>query len=199
AQQVLADGSYVFDGRSSLRVTMKQIYNRKDGGASVYFGEDYGFFHSTCGSAAFCNNIGGHDTDIRLGVQISESDIFVAVSSGSFAGNGASLSSIGFGFEKLARGEKPFESTASLFYYPGSSGTYSCPVTTAPCYLTPVGSTLDYKILRYTLGGHMAITGKPFYVNFGIAGDTGSPNVTSTLSPQTFTHSGAYLGLGVKI
>ncbi|MDP9110097.1 MAG: hypothetical protein M3M96_00480, partial [Candidatus Eremiobacteraeota bacterium] len=118
SQQVEMSMDYVFDGHASLRAGMKQIYNRKDGGGSVYFGEEFGFFHSTCGSRAFCNNVGGHDSDVRLGFQVAEPDIFIAIGSGSFAGNGASFSGLGLGIEKVPRGEKPFEPYGSLFLYP---------------------------------------------------------------------------------
>lgn len=198
SQQVEMNVDYVFDGHASLRAGMKQIYNRKDGGGSVYFGEDFGFFHSTCGSRAFCNNVGGHDTDLRLGFQVAEPDIFIAIGSGNFAGNGASFSGIGFGIEKVPRGEKPFEPYASLFLYPSASGSYSCPVTTAPCYAGPVGSTTDFRIMRYSLGGHFDLKG-PFFADAGYAGDFGYPNTQSPLSPQTFTHNGLYLGLGLKL
>ena len=197
SQQVAADGSYVFDGRSSLRMTMKQIYNRKDG-SSVYFGEDFGFFHSACGASAFCNTIGGHDTDLRLGFQVAEPDVFLAVSSGNFAGNGGSLSAIGFGVEKLARGEQPMEITASFFYYPSASGTYSCPALAASCFTTPVSPNPEFQIVRYTVGAHYALGAAPFYVNFGVAGDNGKPN-GSQLQPYVFSHNGAYLGLGFKM
>lgn len=196
-QQVSADLNYVFDGHNSLRATMKQIYNRKDGG-SIYFGEDIGFFHSTCGGAAFCNNIGGNDTDLRLGLQVAQPDIFLALSDGNFKGNGGSMTGLGIGFEKLARGEHPFEVTASLFYYPSAVGTYVCPTVT-PCYITPSSAQLDFRVTRYALGGHYALSTSPFYLNFGIAGDNGSPSVAGNLTPQSFTHNGAYLGLGLKL
>lgn len=196
-QQVGMDVSYVFDGHSSLRAEMKQIYNKKDG-TSVYFGEEFGFWHSTCGSAAFCNNVGGHDTDLRLGVQVMP-DIFIAAGSGSFAGNGLSLTGLGFGVEKLARGEKPMELTASYFYYPGAVGTYSCPLRTTPCYATPVVTNPEYSVSRYAVGGNYVIQGKPFYVTFGIAGDNATQSNPTTLQPQTFTHNGAYLGLGLRM
>ncbi|GAC1659223.1 MAG: hypothetical protein NVS9B12_12110 [Vulcanimicrobiaceae bacterium] len=199
AQQVLADGSYVFDGRSSLRFTMKQIYNLKDG-TSVYFGEDFAFFHSTCGSSAFCNNVGGRDTDLRLGVQVAAPDIFLAASSGTFNGNGFSVRGLGFGVEKLARGERPLELTASFFYFPATVGTYRCPLAGAACYPAPTTTSPDYRVFKYAVGGHYALGDRPYYLNFGIAADNGSPNsAASSLQPWTFTHTGAYLGLGIKL
>lgn len=197
AQQVSIEGSYVFDGQSSLRAGMKQIYNKKDG-PSVYFGEDFGFFHSTCGSNAFCNNIGGRDSDLRLGVEVMP-DTFIALGSGTFAGNGASLTGLGIGLERLARGEKPFEITASLFWYPSENGTYSCPLKTVPCYPFATSTSIEYAVTRYALGGNYAIKDKPLYVTFGFAGDTGTPSVSSAVTPYTFSHSGAYLGLGFRM
>lgn len=196
-QQVAAEVSYVFDGHASLRAGMKQIYNKKDG-TSLYFGEDFAFFHSTCGSAAFCNNVGGHDTDLRLGVQVLP-DIFIAAGSGSFAGNGVSLTGLGLGVEKLARGERPFEWTASLFYYPGETGSYACPLKTVPCYATATTTTPEFAVTRYAIGGNVNLQGKPFYVTFGIAGDNGSRTNDPALQPQTFTHNGGYLGLGFRM
>ena len=201
AQQVTADFNYVFDGRSSLRAEMKQIYNRKDG-TSVYFGEDLAFFHSTCGSNAFCSNVGGHDTDLRLGVQIANPDIFLALSSGNFAGNGASFAGLGFGLEKVARGEAPMELTASLFYFPSATGSYACPVTGPPgfsCFTTPVSAQTDFQIVRYSLGAHYQLGDKPFFVNVGIAGDNGRPNGGNAFQPIYMSHNGAYLGLGIKM
>lgn len=200
-QQVMMSADYVFDGHASLRAGMRQIYNRKDG-TSIYFGEDFAFFHSTCGSRAFCNNVGGHDSDVRLGFQIAEPDIFLAIGSGNFAGNGASFSGIGLGVEKVPRGEKPFEPYGSVYLYPSASGSYSCPVTFAACYAFPVSATTDFRIVRYTIGGHMNIKDKPFFIDFGYAGDQGTPNTpggAGTLNPWTFSHNGLYLGAGLKM
>ena len=195
-QQVSLDGAYVFDGHASLRAGLKQVYNRKDG-TSVYFGEDFGFFHSTCGSNAFCNNIGGHDTILALGVQVAEPNIFVALSQGSFAGNGGSLTGIGLGVEKVARNEVPFEVIGSFFYYPSATGTYGCPVTATPCYATPTSTNIEYHVVHYSLGAHYAIGDKPYYLSFGIVGDNGA--AISANTPQTLNHNGAYVGFGLHM
>lgn len=194
AQQVSIEGAYVFDGKNSTYVGLKQIYNKQDQ-PSIYFGEEFSFFNSPCDKAAYCTNVGGRGTDLRLGVEIAK-DIFFGAGLGSFSGRGFSGSGIGIGVEKLSRGTDPFEWVGSFFYYPSVPGTYACPVPTG-CFAPGVTyNNAEYAAYRYSLGAHYSLSKSPFYVTVGVKGENGTKQGAF---PLDFNHNGAYLGLGFRM
>lgn len=194
AQQVSIEGAYIFDGKNSTYAGLKQIYNKKDQ-PSIYFGEEFSFFNSPCDKAAYCTNVGGRGTDLRLGVEIAK-DIFFGAGLGSFSGRGFSGSSIGLGLEKLSRGTEALEWVGAFYYYPSVSGTYACPVPTGCFAPGVVYNNAEYQAYRYSLGAHYSLSKSPFYVTVGVKGENG--NKVSGF-PLDFNHNGAYLGLGFRM
>jgi len=58
-------------------------------------------------------------------------------------------------------------------------------------------NTAIYRIYRWQAAGQYALRqGRPWYVNFGITGDTGT---RVQAPPIDFWHAGAFVGLGFKM
>lgn len=90
---------------------------------------------------------------------------------------------LGYGLMKLPDLDRPFSLYASLFYYPrvkGGNGLYD----------------LGYHVTSYRAGFTYALAKSPLFIDGGFVGDSGS---NAFNAPSGFTHSGAFLGLGLKI
>ena len=90
---------------------------------------------------------------------------------------------LGYGLMKLPDLDRPFSLYASLFYYPrvkGGNALYD----------------LGYHVTSYRAGFTYALAKSPLFIDGGFVGDSGS---NAFDAPSGFTHSGAFLGLGVKI
>jgi len=192
-----ADFDYVAS-HNGLMFQLKQIYRGKENRPTLFFGENLAWLHSPCGSAAFCTNGGGTDTDIEIGPALSRGNVFAAVTYGSFRGNGLALQGLGFGLQKLPEGKFPLDWSANVFYWNNAGGTYVCPVTNIACFGPAVyPNNAIYRIYRWQAAGQYALRqGRPWYVNFGITGDTGT---RVQAPPIDFWHAGAFVGLGFKM
>jgi hypothetical protein len=92
--------------------------------------------------------------------------------------------------EKLPNLQSGIDYFGSAFYYPNASGNYT--VTSG----SNVGRTFkqQYQILKYDIGLTLDF-GIPLYIYGGFSGDR---YTTKQFAPVGQTHSGPYIGLGVK-
>ncbi|MBV9270965.1 MAG: copper amine oxidase N-terminal domain-containing protein [Candidatus Eremiobacteraeota bacterium] len=133
------------------------------------------------------------DFDGRLGLKVADPRIYIGVGYLFRTGNYGypRQQGVGFGIEKLPDLDQTFSVYGSAWYYPtvkGTCGTDVCP--TGPF-------DLEYRILKYQIGGVYNFSGKNttgIFLDFGFLGDSGRNKENA---PSEFTHSGPYLGLGI--
>jgi hypothetical protein len=111
------------------------------------------------------------------------------------------LNGVGFGAEKLPDLDQTFSVYGSVYYYPSVTGNYTYPTdpfTSAGALAGTVGK-LSYRDLDYKIGVSILLTGNkdPFGI-FLDGGYMGDSDRGKSLSPGDNTHSGAYIGLGLK-
>jgi hypothetical protein len=133
------------------------------------------------------------DVDARLGLKIADPHIFLGVGYLWRTNNYGypRQDGVGFGLEKLPDLNQTFSLYGSAYYYPsvrGTCGTDVCP--TGPF-------DLAYRILKYQAGATVTLGGSsfPLFLDLGYLGDDGR---NKTNAPVDFTHSGPYVGLGIK-
>jgi hypothetical protein len=104
------------------------------------------------------------------------------------------LTAFGAGIEKLPDLRNGLSLYGSAFYYPNASGNYT---------VTSVGSVnlgtvyqQQYNIVKYDIGAALVVAHSPLYLFGGYAGDryTAIKN-----APIGQSHTGPYIGLGVKL
>jgi hypothetical protein len=139
-----------------------------------------------------------YDLDAHLGLKVLDPKIYIGVGYMWRSGNYGypKLSNVGGGIEKLPDLAKTgFDWYGSAYYYPNVKGNGTGCLTLG---CVPPGSsyTLAYNILKYDIGGEFTFgSNVPLYIEFGFLGDKGTGK---TNAPSDFTHSGPYVGLGLK-
>jgi hypothetical protein len=94
----------------------------------------------------------------------------------------------GFGFEKLPDLDEPFSIYGSIYFYPFVS-------TNSAQYLGGgVFGSVQYRILRYAIGGTFDFGNSPLYLDVGYAGDRVDVKENA---PIDQSHNGPYAGLGI--
>ena len=103
------------------------------------------------------------------------------------------LNAIGVGAEKLPGLQSGLDYFGSAFYYPSASGNYTI---TDPASVN-AGKTFkqQYQIVKYDLGLSLVMANFPVYLYGGFSGDR---YTTKQNAPIDQTHSGPYIGLGVR-
>jgi hypothetical protein len=136
-----------------------------------------------------------YDFDTRLGLKVADPRLYVGVGYMYRTGNYGypHLHGYGVGLEKLPDLDQPFSVYGSLWFYPNVHGQYVDNCGGAPGCLN-TGYTLAYNILKYQLGGTFNFGQSPLYLDFGFLGDRGN---NKSQAPVSFTHNGAYVGLGL--
>jgi hypothetical protein len=136
------------------------------------------------------------DFDGRFGLKIAEPRIYIGVgylhreeNYGYPKQNG-----VGFGAEKLPDLDQPFSVYGSVWYYPSISGNFTYPAGAPPAL---VGTTdkFQQRFLKYQVGGTFTLGGSGLFLDAGWLGDTIRGK---NLSPSDASHSGGYVGLGLK-
>jgi hypothetical protein len=129
------------------------------------------------------------DTDIdgRFGLKVVDPRIYVGVGYLSRSENYGypRQSGVGFGAEKLPDLDQPFSVYGSVWYYPDVTANYA-------------GSQFSYRDTKYQVGATYTVgsfTGFGLFLDGGFMGDSLRGK---TLAPSDASHSGAYLGLGLK-
>jgi hypothetical protein len=153
------------------------------------------------------------DFDGRVGVRLAAPRIYIAAGYLHREDNYGYPKQTGYGFgvEKLPDLDRTFSLYGSAYYFPDVSGNftyprdlYTCPLR--PTLVCPAGSlygttaTFADRILKYQLGVSVLLTGAkdPFglFIDGGYLGDAIR---AASLAPGNASHSGAYLGLGLKL
>jgi hypothetical protein len=138
-----------------------------------------------------------YDGDAHLGLKVADPRIYIGVGYIWRQDNYGypKLSNVGGGIEKLPDlDHNGFTWYGSAYYYPNVKGNGTACLTLG-C-TAPSTYTLAYNIFRYDIGGAFTFgPGTPIYIEFGFLGDKGQGK---TNAPADFTHSGPYVGLGLK-
>jgi len=104
------------------------------------------------------------------------------------------LNALGFGAEKLPSLRSGLNLFGSVFYYPSATGTYTIANPTSPN--NGKGYQQQYGILKYDLGVALALPRFPLYLYGGFTGDQ---YAAKRNAPIGQTHTGPYIGVGVKL
>jgi hypothetical protein len=137
----------------------------------------------------FVNSFTAIDTDLdaRFALKVVDPRIYIGVGYLTRAENYGypRQSGIGFGIEKLPDLDQSFSVYGSAWYYPSVSANVAA-------------GSFSYRDLKYQVGGTLSLlrsAGAGLFLEGGWLGD--SYRVKS-LGPSDSTHSGPYVGLGVK-
>jgi len=134
--------------------------------------------------------------DARLEYRVADPNIYVGVAYVRSSTNYGypRLGGIGVGAEKLPDFTGPLSLYGSAFYYPSASGNYT--VDNAASNNFNVTYKQQYGILTYDVGAAWQFSGgAPVYAYGGFAGDRFT---VKSNAPIGQTHSGLYLGLGLR-
>jgi hypothetical protein len=143
------------------------------------------------GGATYVPGFTATDTDIegKIGFKVVDPRIYVGVGYLSRSENYGypRQGGPGFGLEKLPDLDQPFSVYGSAWYYPYVTANFG-------------GGQFAYRDLKYQVGATYTLgsfTGLGIFVDGGYMGD--SLRTAGTIpAPSNSTHSGAYLGLGLK-
>jgi hypothetical protein len=134
------------------------------------------------------------DFDGRFGLKIADPRIYIGVGylfrDTNYGGGALPGQEHGFGFgvEKLPDLDEPFSLYGSIYYFPAVS-------TNSAQYLGGgIFGQVQYRILKYAVGGTFDFGNSPIYADLGFAGEraTGKTN-----APSSQSYTGPYAGLGV--
>ncbi|HEY0798151.1 MAG TPA: copper amine oxidase N-terminal domain-containing protein [Candidatus Baltobacteraceae bacterium] len=129
-----------------------------------------------------------YDGDGRLGFKVADPRIYIGVGWLFHSGNYGypKLNGLEFGAEKLPDLDQPFSVYGSAYYAPQVKGSFQ----------DPSGNVfeLEYRELKYQVGGTFDFGKSPIFLDFGYLGDrlTNKQN-----APSDETHNGPYAGLGI--
>jgi hypothetical protein len=144
-----------------------------------------------------------YDYDARLGIKVADPRVYIGVGY-LFRSNSYGYpkqNGVGFGVSKLPDLDQPFSVYGSAFYYPQVKGSYDVPVADpfgncalegARCQVASFD--LEYRVLKYAIGGTFNFGNSPVFLDFGYLGDRGT---NKEHAPSDFTHNGPYVGLGL--
>ena len=132
-----------------------------------------------------------YDFDGRLGLRILNPRIYIGVGYLFRTGNYGypAIKNFGYGIEKLPDLDQPFSIYGSVWYYPNATGNVVTSNFNA-------ATKLAYNVTKYELGGTFTFgPTTPLYLDFGFLGDKGQGK---TNAPSDYSHSGPFVGLGLK-
>jgi hypothetical protein len=139
------------------------------------------------------------DVDVHLGFKVADPRIYLAAGYYWREYNYLAyptLNGAGFGIEKLADVDQPFSLYGSAYFYPTVKGNYTGPTSVLLGPLSGATFSLEYRVIKYRIGGSYNVGTSPFFVDLGFLGDKG---FGKTNAPSDFTHTGFYAGLGLHI
>ncbi len=134
--------------------------------------------------------------DTRLEYKVTKPNVYIGLGYIQTSNNYGypHLGALGFGIEKLPDLNTPVTPYASVFYYPGASGNYTVSNAASPNNNTRYKQV--YAITKFDVGLAASLKHFPIYVYGGFSGDRYTRHQNA---PIDQTHSGPYLGLGLKI
>jgi hypothetical protein len=137
------------------------------------------------------------DFDGRFALKIADPRIYIGVGYLHREENYGYPKQNGFGFgaEKLPDLDQPFSVYGSVWYYPSVSANYTFPSGAIPASLIGTTEDLQARFLKYQIGGTFMLGQTGLFLDAGFLGDTIR---NKQLMPSDATHSGGYVGLGIK-
>jgi copper amine oxidase-like protein len=134
--------------------------------------------------------------DARLEYQIAAPRIYVGAGYLHTANNYGypELNAVGFGIEELPDLRPGLNLSASAFYYPAASGTYT--ITDPASVNAGKSYRQQYGVVKYDVGLALVLAHSPVYIHGGFSGDRFTAKQSA---PVGQTHDGPYIGLGVKL
>lgn len=190
----VAAGAYLFDS-FALKIDFRQD-EYCTANMDPCDGSQLTVFSTLDGGAATTTQFRGVQStlDGRVEYLIAEPRIYVGLSYIRTSDNYGypHLFGVGLGIEKLPDFTTAYGPFASIYYYPNATGTYVVPSG------SNAGRSLrqQYAILKYDVGVTRSLGRTPVYLYGGFSGDRYTAKQNSPISQ---THSGPYLGLGVRI
>jgi hypothetical protein len=133
--------------------------------------------------------------DARLEYRLLNPNVFIGVGYLTTSNNYGypHLNGVGFGAEKLPDFTSPLSYYASAFYYPSAIGPYTIPNMASPNF--GVTYNPQYSIGKYDIGIAFSEKRLPVYL---MGGFSGNYYWARNNAPVGQTHSGPYIGLGVR-
>ncbi|HEY5095274.1 MAG TPA: copper amine oxidase N-terminal domain-containing protein [Candidatus Eremiobacteraceae bacterium] len=194
----VASGGYAFkDSPIAIKVDYRQDTYVTSDNVTNSAGSHFTRFTTIDGGTAFTPVFKAQQStfDGRLEYQVMAPRIYVGVGYLQTADNYGypHLDAFGVGVEKLPGLQPGLDFFGSTFYYPTASGDYTVTAATSP----NVGRTFkqQYRIMKYDLGLSLDFGDFPVYLYGGFSGDR---YTTKQNAPINQTHSGPYIGLGVR-
>ena len=138
------------------------------------------------------------DIDVSLGLKVSDPRVYLAASyygrTYNYLGY-PNIKSLGFGVDKLPDLDEPWSLYGNIYFYPNAKATYVGPTSYLLGPLSGASFDFAYNILRYEVGATYNIGKTPLFAEAGFLGDQGYAHGDA---PSGFSHSGFFIGGGVK-
>ena len=190
----VASGAYLFDPLA-VKVDFRQDSYLTSANAVDAFGNPLTVFSTIDGGASAVPQFRAKQSTIdgRLMFRIASPHIYVGASYLQASTNYGypQLRGVGGGLEKLPDFTGGLGYYGSVYYYPTVNGTYTVP--TGPN--AGLQFKQQYRIVKYDIGLNYGFGASPVYIYGGYSGDR---YTTKQNAPVNQTHSGPYLGLGIK-
>lgn len=160
-------------------------------------GNHFTIFNTVDGLTAMTPVFLGKQTNLdgRLEYKIADPRIYIGVGylTTSTSYGYPHLNGVGAGVEKLPDFTSWISPYGSVFYYPSQTGNYTIPQMTSPNF--GVTYKQDYSIVKYDIGVALSEKHFPGYIYGGFGGNRYGQKANA---PVSQTHSGPYIGLGVR-
>jgi hypothetical protein len=134
------------------------------------------------------------DFDGRFGLKIADPRIYIGIGylfrNSNYEGGAfqTQIHGLGGGIEKLPDLETPFSLYGSVYYYPSAT------TNAAQDLGNGTFGQVQYRILKYNIGGTLDLAKTPIYLDFGYLGDRINDKQNAASDE---THQGPYAGLGI--
>ena len=127
------------------------------------------------------------EAEAHVGLKLPAPQLFVGIGylyRAATSGLGTQ-NALGIGIEKLPGLRQAFSLYGSAYYFPNVQTNFSDPSGTQ--------FSLQYKILKYNVGGTLNVGRSPWFLDFGYLGD----NANSPATAPGVSRNGPYAGLGI--
>ncbi|MBC5806831.1 MAG: copper amine oxidase N-terminal domain-containing protein [Candidatus Eremiobacteraeota bacterium] len=190
----VAAGAYLFDPLA-VKVDFRQDEYNTTVNAADTLGNPFTVFNTIDGGVAAAPQFKARQSTIdgRLELKIADPHIYIGAAYLQASTNYGypQLRGVGGGLEKLPDFTGGLSWFGSAFYYPNLRGDYTVP--TGPA--AGVSFRQEYRVVKYDIGLAYDFGSSPLYIYGGYSGDRFT---TKQNAPVNQTHSGPYLGLGIK-
>ncbi|MGC1380575.1 MAG: hypothetical protein WA814_06080, partial [Candidatus Baltobacteraceae bacterium] len=135
------------------------------------------------------------NVDLRLAVRVLNPRIYIGIGYLWVSNNYGypTMSSFGFGGEKLPDLNHALSYFASIWYYPNTKGSYSNPSSAS---ISPLSYDLAYNFLKAQIGATYVIGNSPVFVEVGWMADSWTNKQNA---PIGRSYNGPFVGLGLRM